>query len=159
MQYSSKMTAQSQPAPYPGESATADELFKLAEEYRRAAERLIGIGRKGQPFSRAPYYLTAIHAIELYLNALLLFGGLKPCDLRAFHHDLSARVDHERAAGLALRSRTTAHLADLSKRREYLISRYGTDQMTSVSPINRLQATLQEISSKVALRLDEKPLS
>jgi hypothetical protein len=100
--------------------------------------------------------LTAIHAIELYLNAFLLFQGLKPCDLRKLQHDLSARISHELAAGLTLRTRTAAHLADLSKRREYLVSRYGTDQMTTVSQINRLQATLEEIQAKVAKRLGEQ---
>ena len=134
------MTAQSQP--YPGDGATAQELFRLAEEYRRAADMLIGIGRPRQPFSRAPYRLTAIHAIELYLNALLLFEGMRPCDLRKLQHDLAARIDHEFAASVVLRSKTAKHLAALSKKREYLVSRYGTDQMNTVSQINRLQATL-----------------
>jgi len=149
------MATQSQSQPYPGERATADEIFRLAEEYRRAASSLIDIRRPGQPFSRAPYHLTAIHAIELYLNAFLLSQGLKPCDLRKLQHDLSARISHELSAGLDLRNRTAAHLSDLSERREYLISRYGTDQMTTVSQINRLQATLEEIQSKVAKRLGE----
>jgi hypothetical protein len=158
------MATQSRSQPYPGERATADELFRLAEEYRRAASVLIDIRRASQPFSRAPFHLTAIHAIELYLNAFLLFQGLKPCDLRKLQHDLSARISHELAAGLTLRTRTAAHLEDLSKRREYLVSRYGTDQMTTVSQINRLQATLVEIQSKVAKRLGEtasarKPVS
>ncbi len=116
---------------------------------------LMEIRRPSKPFSRAPYHLTAIHAIELYLNALLLSQGMKPCDLRKLHHDLSARIEHQHAVGLALRSRTAAHLVDLSKRREYLISRYGTDQMTTVSQINRLQATLEEIQAKVAKRLGD----
>ncbi len=145
---------------HPGERATAAELFRLAEEYRRAASMLIDIRRRSQPFSRAPYHLTAIHAIELYLNALLLSQGMKPCDLRKLQHDLSARIGHELAAGLALRNRTAAHLADLSKRREYLVSRYGTDEMTTISQTNRLQATLVEIQSKVAKRLgSQKPAS
>lgn len=149
------MATQSQSQPYPGECATPDDLFKLAEEYRRAADTLRENVRKRQPLSRAPYQLTAIHAIELYLNALLLSQGMKPCDLRKLHHDLSARVSHELAAGLALKTRTATHLAGLSSRREYLISRYGTDLMTTVPPINRLQATLDEIQSKVAKRLGE----
>lgn len=151
------MTLHQQHQSYPGDSATPQEFFRLAEEYRRAANTLIGIGRRKQPFSRAPYHLTAVHAIELYLNALLLFEGLKPLHLRALQHDLAARINHELAAGLRLRNRTAAHLADLSKRREYLISRYGTDQMNTVSRTNRLQATLEEIRSKVATRFGELP--
>ncbi len=151
------MTTHPQPDPYPGDGATAVELFRLAEEYRRAAILLAGIRRPGQPLSRAPFHLTAIHAIELYLNSLLLSQGMKPCALRKLHHDLSARVGHDLAAGLALRSRTTTHLADLSRRREYLISRYDTDQIKTLSQINQLQATLDEIQSKVAKRLGAHP--
>jgi hypothetical protein len=147
------MDTQSQSAPYPGERATADELFRLAEEYRRAASLLVQSRRPSQPFSRAPYHLAAIHAIELYLNALLLSQGMTPCDLRKLQHDLSARIGHDLAAGFGLTRRTTAHLVDLSKRREYLIVRCGTDQMKEMSQINRLQATLEEIQSKVAKRL------
>lgn len=147
------MATQSQSQCYPGESATADELFRLAEEYRRAADLLMDMHRPSRPFSRAPFHLAAIHAIELYLNALLVSQGLKPCDLRKLHHDLSARIDHEHAARLTLRKRTAAHLAGLSERREYLISRYGTDGMKTISQVNRLQATLAEIQSKVAKTL------
>lgn len=144
------MTLASQYQPYPGESATAEECFQPGEEYRRAAGLLLGIGLRKQPLSRAPYRLAAIHAIELYLNALLLFEDIKPCALRRLQHNLSARIDHPLAAGLVLRDRTIAHLRTLSERREYLVSRYGVDQMNTVSQINRPQATLEEVRSKVA---------
>jgi hypothetical protein len=149
------MASQSPSEPYPGERATAAELFQLAEEYRRAASLLMDMHRRGQPLSRAPFHLTALHAIELYLNAFLLSRGLTPCDVRKLHHDLSARIGHEHAGRLALRKRTAAHLEGLSKRREYLISRYGTDQMRTVSQINRMRATLDELQSKVAKELGE----
>ena len=141
---------------YPGESATSEELFQLAEEYNRASHALLAIRRSGQPLSRAPFHLTALHAIELNLNALLLFEGMQAQHLRALHHDLSARVEHELAASLALKGRTVAHLSDASKKREYLVSRYGTDQMKTMSEINRLKATLEEIRIKVAIRLGAK---
>jgi hypothetical protein len=156
------MDTHPQSAPYPGEHATADELFRLAQEYRRAADKLRENVRKRQPLSRAPYQLTAIHAIELYLNALLLSQGMKPCALRKLHHNLSARIGHELSAGLVLREKTATHLASISERREYLISRYGTDQIDTASPLSRVQATLDEIQSKVAKRLGKtstEPLS
>lgn len=144
------MTTRSQS--YPGESASAEQFFLLAEEYRKAADVLITTGRRGKPLSRAPFRLAAIHAIELYLNALLLIEGEQPCNIRALHHDLEARAKHPLASRLRLRSNTTAHLTAISQGREYLVSRYGTDQMNSVSQINRLQATLEEVRSKVAKR-------
>lgn len=151
------MTDRAQHQPYPGENATPEELFELAEEYRRAAHTLLGIGRRRRPLSRAPFHLNAIHAIELYLNSFLLLEGMKAKQLRALHHNLSARIDHELAARLALKSRTVAHLADVSRKQEYLVSRYGTDRMKSVSEITRLKATLEEIRDSVATRLGVKP--
>jgi hypothetical protein len=153
------MTDQLQCQSYPGEGASSEELFLLAEEYRRAAHTLLGISRRRKPLSRAPFHLNAIHAIELYLNALLLLKGVKAQQLRALNHDLSARIHHELAAGLTLRVRTAAHLADITKRREYLVSRYGTNQMKSVSEITRLKATLEEIRESVAQRLGAERIS
>lgn len=139
--------------PYPGHSATAEDVFLLAEEYRRAAETLLGLGRARKPLSRAPYRLTAIHAIELYLNALLLIDGLDHSQVRGLQHDLAARAKLALASGLALRGRTAAHLEAMVKGREYLVSRYGTDQASTLSQINRLQATLEEIRGKVSKKL------
>ncbi|HWV43493.1 hypothetical protein [Pseudorhodoplanes sp.] len=142
-----------QPQPYPGENASAEQLFLLAEEYRKAADVLVNIGRRGKPLSRAPFRLTAIHAIELYLSAYLLIEGEKPCGIRALQHDLEARTKHPRASSLSLSNRTTTHLITMHRGREYLISRYGIDQMHTVSPITRLQATLREVREKVGKRL------
>ena len=91
--------------------------------------------------SRAPYRLTAMHAIELYLNALMLFDGLEPGRIRGLQHDFAARADH---------------LIALKTGREYVVSRYGTDQFNKLSQINRLQATLDEIYSKVGKALERK---
>ena len=140
--------------PYPGHSASAEDVFLLAEEYRRAAKVLLDLGRTGEPLSRAPYRLTAIHAIELYLNALLLIEGLDAPRVRGLQHDLAARAKLALQSGLALRSRTAAHLEAMAKGREYLVSRYGTDQASTLSQINRLQATLEEIGDKVGKKLE-----
>lgn len=132
---------------YPGESATPRQIAALADEYRQAADALLKTGRRGVPLSRAPYRFVAIHAIELYLNALLLAGGCPSADLRRMHHDLTSRsalaVDR-----LRLRKRTLAHLATLSETREYLTTRYAPEA-TITSELNRLAATLAEVAGKV----------
>ncbi len=141
---------------FPGENTTAEDFFRLADEYRRAAEALLEIRRRREPLSRAPYHFVAIHAIELYLNALLVFEGMKPAHLRMLQHDLHARASHKLVGTLALRTRTLAHLGALSSGREYLVSRYGVAEMRSVSQINRVHATMNEIRSKVAQRLNQQ---
>lgn len=54
--------------PYPGELATASDVRLLADHYRKTAHLLQQMGRPGDPLSRAPFRLAAIHAIELYLK-------------------------------------------------------------------------------------------
>jgi hypothetical protein len=53
------------------------------------------------------------------------------------------------ASGLVLRKRTVAHLNKLTESREYLVTRYGPELSTSLSQINRLMATLEEVARKV----------
>lgn len=133
---------------YPGATATPEQLIQLASEYRSAAEMLSQRGRRGQPMSRAPFRLVAIHAIELYLNALVLKLGHPPDKVRGMHHDLAARAELAMAANLKLRKRTLLHLQVLSHKREYLITRYDP-AVSAASELNRLTATLKEIADKV----------
>ncbi|RUW22188.1 hypothetical protein EOA38_31315, partial [Mesorhizobium sp. M1E.F.Ca.ET.041.01.1.1] len=72
---------------YPGELASPQQVHELAEEYRKAANHLLQLGRPGKPLTRAPFRLAAIHAIELYLTALLLHSGHNPNQIRKMHHD------------------------------------------------------------------------
>lgn len=134
---------------YPGELATSGEIRLLADEYRKAAHLLKQLGRTSQPLSRAPFRLSAIHAIELYLNALLVHRGYAPREIRGMQHDLAKRTGLAIANGLRLRSRTTAHLNSLAENREYLVTRYGPELRGTISQINRLEATLNEVSRKV----------
>ena len=69
---------QGESKPYPGEVATPNNIRQLADEYRGAAHDLMGRGKRGKPSSWAPARMTAIQAIELYLNALLLARGVNP---------------------------------------------------------------------------------
>lgn len=138
---------------YPGELATPAQLLQLAAEYQKAAEVLLPLGRRQQPLSRAPFRLTAIHAIELYLNAFLLYCQHSPTTLRGLQHDFDTRTNMATASGLVLRSRTVAHLRSMDINREYLVSRYGPELASTSSQINRLMATLIEVSTKVTAKM------
>jgi len=141
----------------PGDAATPAQLRALADEYRAAAELLLKQRRRGAPLSDQPFRLTAIHAVELYLNAFLLGRGHSASQVRKLQHDLFARADLAFKDGLTLRRRTIQHLQSLSTAREYLVSRYAPELAATMSQLNRLAATLDEIASKVskasALRL------
>ncbi len=133
-----------------GTCCTSEQIVLLAEEYRKAARTLLAQGRQGNPLSRAPARLNAIHAIELYLSALLLSHGHRADRVRALQHDLAARTALAVEAGLVLRKKTAAHLRAMTDSREYLITRYHPDRTGSVSELNRLIATLEEVAVKVA---------
>lgn len=134
---------------YPGESAQPRQVQQLADEYRKAAVLLHGHGHRRSPLSWAPCRQTAIHAIELYLNALLLSTTCTAARVRGFQHNLDRRIEAAAAAGLKLRMRTVLHLRNMSSSREYLITRYGPEMASSHSQINRLMATLDEVANKV----------
>ncbi|MER9450165.1 hypothetical protein [Mesorhizobium sp. M0254] len=136
---------------YPGELASPQQIHDLAEEYRKGATLLLQLGRSGKPLTRAPFRLSAIHAIELYLTALLLHRGHDPNQIRKMQHDLAARAKHTGEAGLRLRAKTANHLQSLSQNREYLVTRYGPELAATASQINRLTATLEEVAAKVTL--------
>jgi hypothetical protein len=140
---------------YPGETASPQQVFALADEYRRAAHLLVQQGQKGKPLTRAPMRLSAIHAIELYLSALLLQRGHTASQIRGLHHDLSARAQLAAAEGLKLRKRTAVHLDHLCLSREYIVTRYGPELAATTSTPTRLSATLEEVAQKVALLLKD----
>jgi hypothetical protein len=138
-------------APYPGDLASPTDLLTLADEYRLAALALARLGRKGVPVSRAPYRMTAIHAVELYLSSLLLHAGHQAKDVRALQHDLAARTKLALGKGLVLKKGTATHLTAISASREYVVSRYGPEVTSTLSPVNRLAATLEEVAGKVRM--------
>lgn len=133
---------------YPGDTATPQQIVLLANEYRLAADALRQTARRREPISLAPYRFVAIHAIELYLNAVLLAAGHPSAKLRGLHHDLASRTTFPPIAKLNLRTRTLEHLRSLSETREYLVTRYDP-AASSASQLNRLAATLHEIAEKV----------
>lgn len=142
------MSIEGQKFSYPGAVASPWQVLSLAEEYRQAAHALLSTGCRGQPLSRVPYRLLAIHALELHLNALLLAAGHPTARVRGLQHDLATRTDLALSAGLNLRRRTILHLRGLSETREYLITRYDPG-LSAASQLNRLAATLEEVAEKV----------
>ena len=135
--------------PHPGELVDPADLVRLADEYRQAALVISGLGRRGDPISPAPYRLTAIRAVELYLNALLLHVGKEPSSVRGLQHDLAARAELAIENGLILRRRTAAHLKAMAVSREYVVTGYGPELASTLSQVNRLAATLDEVAAKV----------
>ncbi len=135
--------------PYPGATASAQQVLQLANEYRTAAHTLLAQGKKKQPLSRAPCRLSAIHAIELYFNALLIEKGMEHAQVRDLRHCLSQRLELA-GNGLNLKKKTSDHLIDVTSNREYLVARYGAEMPEAVSEINRLTATLDEVGDKVS---------
>lgn len=135
---------------YPGDRATASDIRRLAEEYRRAAHRAAGDLRRGEPLSGAPLRLLALHAVELDLSAFLVLHGRTWAEVRRMGHDLAPRLEAATAAGLVLRHRTAAHVVTVAREREYLVARYGPDCLGNVSQVNRLLATLDEVGLKVS---------
>lgn len=94
--------------------------------------------------------MCAIHAIELYLTALLLKHGMSAGDVRALQHSLQERVALAAHFGINLRANTLEHVRTLDQNREYVIARYGPELLPTVSQMNRLTATLDEVARKVS---------
>ncbi len=136
---------------YPGELASPKQMLALADEYHRASDALHEKRRKGEPMSLAPFRLTAIHAIELYLTAMLLSCGAEPKKIRGFGHNLSKRAELAQTLGLKLRKGTIEHLGTLSTGREYFVSRYAPE-VVGVSSLqtNRLLATVKDVAKKTS---------
>ena len=133
---------------YPGDTANAAQIMEMADAYHAAATALNLRNCGAKPVETAPFRLLAIHAIELYLNAYLLARGTSASHVRGLQHDFARRTDLVVAGKLALRIRTVRHLHCLANSREYLTTRYDPE-LPNASKINRLQATLNEVSRKV----------
>jgi hypothetical protein len=139
---------------YPGELASAQETLDLANEYRGAAETLWPTGEKLAANLRAPYRLLGIHSVELYLNALLRFGGLATPQIRGLQHNLADRSARMREHGVVLRNRTLKHLETLTVSREYLHVRYDSERRVKMTELNALAATLNDVARKVMTRME-----
>jgi len=131
---------------YPGKAAGVRGILNLAMQYQDAANKL---GQGSSKPNEAPRRLLALHAMELYLNAFLLAKGVDPATIRGFRHDLGERARLASEAGLVLRKRTMAHLATLSESTEYHVISHVPELMSTLSQVNRMMATVDELSRKV----------
>ncbi|MBD9628095.1 hypothetical protein IB279_34655 [Ensifer sp. ENS06] len=127
-------------------AASTRDILALAAQYRNAAVKL---GESLPHSNHFPRRLLALHSIELYLNALLLAKGFDHTTIRGREHDLGERTRLAVDAGLVLRKRTAAHLVTLSSGREYFVIRYAPELTATLSEMNRVMATLDELSRKV----------
>ena len=91
---------------YPGADARADEVIRLANHYRGAANDLLRLVEEKGARRIAPCRLCAVHAIELYLNAFLLKLGHPP------ERHPRQRPRPGRACGAGQRRRSGAAAAD-----------------------------------------------
>jgi len=132
--------------PYPGENASSFQIIELANAYYSAAIDLFKLRADfGDAIWFAPARFCAIHAIELYLNAVLRHEGVPATQIRGRMHNLA---DPTFLSLLKLRKKTAEHLLALTERREYLIARYAPDQTSQHTELNRLTVTLVEIMTK-----------
>lgn len=141
---------------YPGSEATVEQFIGLADEYLAAAHSLLSQVSRKRLLSSAPARLCAIHAVEMYLNAFLIFHGSDHKQVRGFQHDLAQRAVMATEKGLCLRVKTQAHLLKIHDQREYIVVRYGPEQARGLSELNRIFATLNEIRTKVRTALSKR---
>lgn len=128
------------------------DLLSLASQYRAAAFKL----EVAPPPTQLPQRLLALHAIELYLDALLRVKGIEEQPIGTFRHDLGERARIAVSTGLVLRNRTLAHLQTLSSATEYVVVRYDPKLTSTLSQLNRVMATLEEVSRKVSKMMRQK---
>nr|QCL09986.1 hypothetical protein pC5.8d_682 [Rhizobium rhizogenes] len=131
---------------YPAKAAGVRDILNLAKQYQDAANKLGGSSPKP---NQAPQRLLALHAVELYLNAFLLAKGVNSTTICGFRHDLGERARMASEAGLVLRKRTVAHLATLSASNEYHVVSYAPELTSRLPQVNRVIATVDELSRKV----------
>jgi hypothetical protein len=138
-------TSCNEPA-YLSKAAGVRGILNLATQYQDAAGKL---GEDSSKPNHLPRRLLALHAMELYLNAFLLAKGIDRGTIRGFRHDLGERTRIASEAGLVLRKRTVAHLATLSASNEDHVIRYAPELASTLSQVNRVVATVNELSRKV----------
>lgn len=129
---------------------TAAELLQLAAQYGSAASLLKDKGPRGRAVKWAPYRLCTIHAIELYLSALLLHGGHSwreiVCD---FRHDLAARALAGAAHGLRLQKRSTEMLVKWSSDGSYQATRYRPESLKDTLHPSLMWSVFQDVETTV----------
>ena len=145
------------PTSYPGADARVEEVIRLANHYRGAANDLLRLAagegaRAGSPRAGSAPSTPSSSTSTPSCSKL----GHPPERIRDSRHDLAARAALANAGGLGLRRRTAIHLAAMTQGREYLVLRYDPG-MAELAPLNRLWATLDEIARKVTRAVRASP--
>lgn len=107
----------------------------LADAYKEAAHVLFLLNEGEKWPASAPFRLTALHSIELYLSAFLRGSGSAPEEIRSAQHDFGKLAKLVREAKLHLQNRTIEHLDAVAAGREYLLSRYDPKFSATMSPL------------------------
>jgi hypothetical protein len=134
-------------------------MLGLADEYYGAAMVLIGQEDPLRLSMFAPARLCVLHAIEVYLNAFLLFHLMTPQEIRGFQHGLIQRTEAARSRGLVLKAKTHKNLAKLEASREYLLVRYSPERGDEMIELPRLFSTLDDVTRQVRTAILQQPYS
>lgn len=142
---------------YPGSEASVEDLIGLADSYYSAGCSAWTQADPKDPLSFAPVFLCTIQAVEIYLSAFLIFHGVDRRHVRGLQHDLARRTTMAHERGLCLRAKTQAHLQRITDERDYLVVRYGPEQISGLPQPNRMFATMKEVSTKVRRAILRQP--
>lgn len=86
-----------------------------------------------------------------------MFHDVSRDEVRGLQHNLAKRTEVAVTKGLKLKIKTHAHLLRLNEQREYLVIRYGPERVSGLTELNRVFATLKEISAKVSAAILSQP--
>jgi hypothetical protein len=142
--------AQSPVVEYPGDSATAQQLLELADQYFNAA--LTTRAKQVKPRQRltwAPTRLLYVHAIELYLNAWLRKKNVANATLRGMKHSLSERYNEAARLGLTLPDSAQRNLVQVEHENAYVVVRYGPERLRELSNPMQLEGSLIAVRKAV----------
>lgn len=129
------------------------QMLSLAHEYRKIALTLDKLEVKKRPIALAPYRFAAVHAIELYINAFLMFKGYEAKALRGANHDFAKRQKWANELGLVLHSKTIARIDQIMLNREYLAARYSISHMKHGLDFAQLEIIMVELAKKVTAKI------
>lgn len=131
---------------------TPQDMLQLADAYAAAAVKLDELRPKGKGnvLGQAPFRFAAMHAIELYLTAVLLAQGNDAKQLTKLRHDLRARLEK---ADVRLRDKTVKHLNALTDHKEYRATRYQPQDLPNLTPLTAVTGALQDVRKKAHTEL------
>jgi hypothetical protein len=122
---------------------SSSQYLLIAMRYECLALGLLAEKRKLDAELVFPARFLMVHAVEMYLLSWLAHHDASTDR----NHDFKTKVENATEAGLHLKKKTYDHIVTL--RQEYNFLRYGAAESVPMPPLNRLQATLHEVSNKV----------